>query len=125
MTHFVTDKCIRCKYTDCVEVCPVDCFYEGANMLVIDPDQCIDCGVCIPECPIDAIVPDDSIKDILECSDSELNEEQKNIKKSYEINKKFSKEWKNITSAKTAYPEAESYKYRKDKFKYFDENLNK
>ena len=58
MTFVVTDKCIKCKYMDCVEVCPVDCFYEGANMLVIDPDVCIDCGVCVPECPADAIVAD-------------------------------------------------------------------
>ena len=58
MTFVVTDNCIRCKYTDCVEVCPVDCFYEGENMLVIHPDECIDCGVCEPECPIEAIVDD-------------------------------------------------------------------
>ena len=51
MTYVVTDACIRCKYMDCVEVCPVDCFYEGENMLVIHPDECIDCGVCEPECP--------------------------------------------------------------------------
>lgn len=58
MTYVVTDNCIACKYTDCVSVCPVDCFYEGENMLVIDPDECIDCGVCEPECPADAIRPD-------------------------------------------------------------------
>jgi len=58
MTYIVTDACIRCKYTDCVEVCPVDCFYEGENMLVIHPDECIDCGVCEPECPVEAIKPD-------------------------------------------------------------------
>ena len=58
MTYLVNDKCIKCKLMDCVEVCPVDCFYEGKNMLVIKPDECIDCGVCEPECPIDAIVPD-------------------------------------------------------------------
>ena len=58
MTYVVTDNCIRCKYMDCVEVCPVDCFYEGENMLVIHPDECIDCGVCEPECPADAIKPD-------------------------------------------------------------------
>ena len=52
MTYIVNDNCIKCKYTDCVEVCPVDCFYEGENMLVIHPDECIDCGVCEPECPI-------------------------------------------------------------------------
>ena len=58
MTYVVTDQCIKCKYMDCVEVCPVDCFYEGANMLVISPDECIDCGVCEPECPVEAILPD-------------------------------------------------------------------
>ena len=58
MTYVVNDKCIKCKLTDCVEVCPVDCFYEGDNMLVINPDECIDCGVCEPECPIGAIEPD-------------------------------------------------------------------
>ena len=61
MTFVVTDKCIKCKYTDCVEVCPVDCFHEGPNMLVIDPEECIDCGLCEPECPIDAIVPEDDL----------------------------------------------------------------
>ena len=58
MTYVVTENCIRCKYMDCVEVCPVDCFYVGANMLVIHPDECIDCGVCEPECPVEAILPD-------------------------------------------------------------------
>ena len=58
MTYVVNDNCIRCKLMDCVEVCPVDCFYEGENMLVIHPDECIDCGVCEPECPVDAIKPD-------------------------------------------------------------------
>ncbi|MDI6028925.1 ferredoxin family protein [Corticibacterium sp. UT-5YL-CI-8] len=58
MTYVVTDACIRCKYTDCVSVCPVDCFHEGETMLVIDPEVCIDCGVCEPECPADAIVAD-------------------------------------------------------------------
>ncbi|MBA5723605.1 ferredoxin FdxA [Candidatus Liberibacter sp.] len=58
MTYVVTENCILCKHTDCVEVCPVDCFYEGENFLVINPDECIDCGVCEPECPVDAIKPD-------------------------------------------------------------------
>ncbi|MBN9550569.1 MAG: ferredoxin family protein [Alphaproteobacteria bacterium] len=58
MTYAVTDNCIKCKYMDCVEVCPVDCFYEGENMLVIHPDECIDCGVCVPECPAEAILSD-------------------------------------------------------------------
>jgi ferredoxin len=57
MTYVVTEQCIACKHMDCVSVCPVDCFYEGENMLVIHPDECIDCGVCEPECPADAIKP--------------------------------------------------------------------
>ena len=61
MTFVVTDACIKCKYTDCVEVCPVDCFHEGPNMLVIDPDECIDCALCEPECPVEAIVSDDEL----------------------------------------------------------------
>tara|TARA_B100001057_G_scaffold491749_1_gene582631 strand:+ start:515 stop:871 length:357 start_codon:yes stop_codon:yes gene_type:complete len=61
MTYLVNDACIKCKHMDCVEVCPVDCFYEGENMLVINPDECIDCGVCEPECPAEAIVPDNTL----------------------------------------------------------------
>ena len=84
MTYIVKDECIKCKLTDCVEVCPVDCFYEGENMLVINPDECIDCGVCEPECPIDAIKPDndDSVKD---------------MEKWLLLNKKFSAIWPNIS----------------------------
>ncbi len=61
MTHTVTEACIRCKYTDCVDVCPVDCFREGPNCLVIDPDECIDCAVCIPECPVNAIYAEEDV----------------------------------------------------------------
>ena len=61
MTYVVTESCIRCKYTDCVDVCPVDCFREGPNMLVIDPDECIDCAVCIPECPVEAIKAEEDV----------------------------------------------------------------
>lgn len=61
MTHVVLENCIKCKHTDCVEVCPVECFHEGANFLVIDPEECIDCGLCIAECPVDAIVADDDV----------------------------------------------------------------
>ena len=61
MTHVVLESCIRCKYTDCVDVCPVDCFREGPNMLTIDPDECIDCAVCIPECPVNAILPEEDV----------------------------------------------------------------
>ena len=63
MTYLVNDKCIKCKHMDCVEVCPVDCFYEGENMLVINPDECIDCGACVPECPVDAIFADTDVPD--------------------------------------------------------------
>ena len=85
MTFVVTEVCIKCKYTDCVEVCPVDCFYEGENMLVINPDECIDCGVCEPECPIEAIKPD---------SDPEAD-------KWLEMNKEYSTgPWPNITKKK-------------------------
>ena len=59
MTYVVMENCIRCKYTDCVEVCPVDAFREGPNFLVIDPEDCIDCDVCVPECPVEAILPED------------------------------------------------------------------
>ena len=82
MTYIVTDACIRCKYTDCVEVCPVDCFYEGENMLVIHPDECIDCGVCEPEFPVDAIKPD-----------TEDDKDGKWLK----LNTDYAKVWPNIT----------------------------
>ena len=87
MPYVVNQKCIKCKYTDCVEVCPVDCFYEGENMLVINPDECIDCGVCEPECPVEAITPD---------SDSVASDWT-------DINKKFSETWPNISKKKTIF----------------------
>jgi len=61
VTHVVTEACIRCRYTDCVEVCPVDCFHAGPNMLVIDPDECIDCAVCVAECPVNAIYAEEDV----------------------------------------------------------------
>ncbi len=61
MTYVVTESCIKCKYTDCVEVCPVDCFHEGPNFLVIDPEECIDCSLCEPECPVNAILPEEDL----------------------------------------------------------------
>ena len=63
MTYVVSDSCIRCKYTDCVEVCPVDCFHEGPNFLVIDPEECIDCSLCEPECPVEAIFEESEVPD--------------------------------------------------------------
>ena len=84
MTYVVTEACIKCKYMDCVEVCPVDCFYEGENMLVIDPDVCIDCGVCEPECPAEAIKPDT----------------MSGLERWLELNAEFAKRWPNITAKK-------------------------
>jgi ferredoxin len=98
MTYVVTESCIKCKYTDCVEVCPVDCFYEGENMLVINPDECIDCGVCEPECPVEAIKPD---------SEDNLNW--------LEINKEYSAKWPNISLRKEPLAEAEEFKDKTDK----------
>ena len=88
MTYVITENCIKCKYTDCVEVCPVDCFHEGPNFLVIDPDECIDCSLCEPECPINAIVSDEDITDI----DREF----------LEINRRLSKKWPILTNIKDA-----------------------
>ncbi|MEK9660623.1 MAG: ferredoxin FdxA [Alphaproteobacteria bacterium] len=106
MPYVVTEACIKCKYTDCVEVCPVDCFYEGENMLVIHPDECIDCGVCEPECPAEAIIPD----------------VEPDAEKWLELNREYSEKWPNITSKKDEDPEAEEHKGEDGKFdKYFSE----
>jgi ferredoxin len=108
VTYVVTENCIKCKYTDCVEVCPVDCFYEGANMLFINPDECIDCGVCEPECPVEAITSasDDNIK-------------------WQEINKELSQKSNNITKKKEPLLNADEAKNEKDKYnKYFKENIS-
>ncbi|MEM6338699.1 MAG: ferredoxin FdxA [Pseudomonadota bacterium] len=102
MTYVVTDECIKCKYTDCVEVCPVDCFYEHELMLVINPDECIDCGVCVPECPIDAI-----------------SEESPDLIRWVEINKELSETAPNITKIKDPLPDADKYKDEKNKYEKY------
>jgi len=99
MTFVVTESCVKCKYTDCVDVCPVDCFKEGPNFLVIDPDGCIDCAVCVPECPVDAIVADKDLKD----------------KSWLDINAKLALQWPTISKKKAPLPEAEEFKAIKDK----------
>ncbi len=105
MTFVVTESCIRCKYMDCVEVCPVDCFYAGANMLVINPDECIDCGVCEPECPAEAIVPD---------SDS-------SAEKWLAVNREYAELWPNMSRKGTAPADADSWKGIPNKFaEHFD-----
>ena len=107
MPYLVNEKCIKCKFTDCVEVCPVDCFYEGENMLVINPDECIDCGVCEPECPIGAII-----------SDAEDTEE-----KWLKLNQQYSEIWPNITLKKDAPNDAKDYEDKPNKFdKYFSDS---
>ena len=100
MTYVVTESCIKCKFMDCVEVCPVDCFYEGENMLVIHPDECIDCGVCEPECPAEAIQPD---------TDTEGE-------KFVEMNAKYAEAWPNITRKGEAPPDADDWKGVTNKF---------
>lgn len=100
MTYIVTEACVRCKFMDCIEVCPVDCFYEGENMLVINPDECIDCGVCEPECPVEAIVPDSS----------------EGAEKWVEINRQYATNWPNITRKGTPPEDAKDWLTTKNKF---------
>ena len=106
MTYIVTEACIKCKFMDCVEVCPVDCFYEGENFLVINPDECIDCGVCEPECPADAIKPDT---------------EDEPDGKWLTVNAEYAKIWPNITpEGRAARRRQGDSSARPDKFeKYF------
>src|SRR5262249_40012246 len=104
MTFVITDKCINCKYTDCVEVCPVDCFYEGPNFLVINPDECIDCALCEPECPVDAIYSED-----------DLPEQYREFLK---INADLSKKWPNITVRKEPLSDADQWSEVEDKKQY-------
>ena len=106
MTFIVTESCIKCKYTDCVEVCPVDCFHEGPNMLVIDPEECIDCSLCEPECPVTAIYAED-----------ELPEDQLEF---YELNVELSQIWPVISVMKPAPPDAADWEEVKEKRQYLE-----
>src|SRR5450631_975034 len=101
MTYVVTETCIRCKYTDCVDVCPVDCFREGPNFLVIDPDECIDCTLCVAECPVEAIYAEDDVPD-----------DQKEFTA---LNAELSKLWKPIIERKPGPPDADDWKDIKQK----------
>lgn len=107
MTFVVTDNCIKCKYTDCVEVCPVDCFHEGPNFMVIDPDECIDCALCEPECPAEAISSEDDLAPEMAVF--------------LEINARKAKEWPGITAHKEALPDADKWKGVKNKLQYLEE----
>jgi ferredoxin len=106
MTYVVTENCIKCKYTDCVDVCPVDCFHEGPNFLVIDPEECIDCTLCVPECPVDAIFADD-----------ELPEEMEHFT---ELNAELAVKWPVISEIKKAPDDADEWNGVKDKLQYLE-----
>ena len=106
MTHVVTESCIKCKYTDCVDVCPVDCFREGPNMLVIDPDECIDCAVCIPECPVNAIYAEEDVPD-----------DQKQF---IQINVELTSVFKSITKTKSPLPDADDWKDKTGKLAHLE-----
>jgi ferredoxin len=108
MAYIVAEPCIKCKYTDCVEVCPVNCFYEGANFLVIHPDECIDCGACEPVCPTKAIFPD-----------GDLPEKWAEY---VQLNADFSTKWPNIAEKRPALPEAEEMKLVEKKRELLDPN---
>ena len=106
MTYIVNDSCIRCKYMDCVSVCPVDCFYEGENMLVIHPDECIDCGVCEPECPVEAIKPDT----------------EPGLEEWLKLNAEYAKVWPNITVKRDPPEDAKEWEGKPEKIKQFSPN---
>ena len=106
MAFVVIDSCIKCKYTDCVEVCPVDCFHEGPNMLVIDPDECIDCTLCEPECPVEAILSDDDVPE--------------NQNQFLKLNEELSQSWPVITEAGKPPDDADEWRDVKDKLQYLE-----
>ena len=101
MTHVVTESCIKCRFTDCVDVCPVDCFRKGPNFLVIDPDECIDCAVCIPECPVNAIFAEEDVPD-----------DQRDF---IAINVELAKNWPSITRLEANHADADDWTNVKDK----------
>lgn len=101
MTHVVTEACIRCRYTDCVDVCPVDCFHAGPNFLVIDPEECIDCAVCVAECPVEAIY-----------AEEDLPADQVHF---IEINADLSQQWEVISRSVGPLPDADEWKDKTDK----------
>jgi ferredoxin len=106
MTHAVTEKCIKCKYLECVEVCPVDCFYEGANMVVIHPDECIDCGACLPLCPSKAI----------------LAETHPQLAEWIPLNAKYAPLWPKTVKKRDPMPEADEWATVDGKLEHFDAN---
>jgi len=106
MAYVVTENCIKCKFTDCVDVCPVDCFHEGPNFLVIDPDECIDCTLCVPECPAEAIFAEDDVPD--------------SQRAFIALNADLAKAWPTIVERKDALPDADDWNNQPDKLKYLE-----
>ena len=106
MTFVVTDNCIRCKYTDCVDVCPVDCFHEGPNFLVIDPDECIDCQLCVAECPVNAIYAEDDLPE--------------NMRGFTQLNAELSLQWPVINQVKSAPADAAEWENVPDKLQFLE-----
>jgi ferredoxin len=103
MAYVINEQCIKCKYMDCVEVCPVDCFYEGENMLVINPEECINCGICQPECPAEAIAPDSA----------------PGAKQWIEVNRRYSQLWPGVTRKRAPATDADQWKGMQNKFDRF------
>jgi len=108
MAYIVAEPCIKCKFTDCVAVCPVDCFYEGENFLVIHPDECIDCGACEPECPVNAIYEEDDLPE--------------KWSEYVELNERFASEWPNITEQKEPMDSSEEFRNVENKRDQLSEN---
>jgi ferredoxin len=106
MTYVVTEACVKCKYTDCVDVCPVDCFHEGPNFLVIDPEECIDCTLCVAECPVEAIYAEDDVPD--------------NQRAFIALNAELAKGWKVIIERKDPPADADEWAGVKDKLQYLE-----
>ena len=106
MAYVVTESCIKCKFTDCVDVCPVDCFHEGPNFLVIDPDECIDCTLCVPECPAEAIFAEDDVPDTQRAFIA--------------LNAELAMAWPTIVERKDPLPDADEWNGRADKLKYLE-----
>ena len=106
MPFVVTQACIKCRFTDCVEVCPVDCFHVGPNFLVIDPDECIDCTLCEPECPVEAIMSEDDVPE--------------GMKEFIELNATLSRQWPVISEMKEHFPDADQWREVEDKLKYLE-----
>lgn len=106
MAYVVTENCIKCKFTDCVDVCPVDCFREGPNFLVIDPEECIDCTLCVPECPAEAIYAEDDVPE--------------NQRRFIALNAQLAQTWPPITERQDPPPDAEEWNRKPDKLDYLE-----